>query len=243
MLKSEETSHVSSDEEDEQPKKRRRTRPVRWSDDESENSDSLMSQVPSRNSASYSHQKNVLPTPLPQRRPSMSNSLISAPVQPQRFPPMTPSSTSRENQSTPVQQQTRVPVRSLVGSSTDILIKGFEAIVKCANTIIDNQEEIISIMRNQVALRPDDNDDEDPINKPLNTQEEFAALEEKLVNNPEFRKKFTAWLLTIRGAEHNAKIRQIMRNIGTNKMWSSWSLYGKKGKFCICRYCCMQNHP
>ncbi|XP_038063670.1 uncharacterized protein LOC119734308 [Patiria miniata] len=118
------------------------------------------------------------------------------------------------------------------------------------------QEEQMSLLRTLMAQKQSTQEsgipdgDVEPFDRPMDNQEEYQAIEAKLKDD-QFRKKMIRYLSLLGGHDVNQSVRRVLRKIGTNQLWSSFSLLGRKGKlslkdgsfFLVIMKACMRNHP
>ncbi|XP_072020152.1 uncharacterized protein [Amphiura filiformis] len=98
------------------------------------------------------------------------------------------------------------------------------------------QDEQLTLLRTLINRQPERGEaheaEEDPLEKPLQTVEEFKDVSERLETQL-FRKKMIRHLSLVGGHDLNETIRRVMRKLGTNNLWSSYSVLGRKGKLSI----------
>ncbi|CAC5420020.1 unnamed protein product [Mytilus coruscus] len=70
---------------------------------------------------------------------------------------------------------------------------------------------------------------EDVIQSPAKSEEELLEIIRQL-ESPEFKKKLINLLSTLGGSKVGDTIRKMLRVLGTNCLWSNYSLKGKKNK-------------
>ncbi|XP_069195215.1 uncharacterized protein [Procambarus clarkii] len=71
---------------------------------------------------------------------------------------------------------------------------------------------------------------EDLIPNPIAAESDLIALNRKLEAESNFRTKFVLLLTSVRGSDCATTVRRIMKKIGTNGLWSLYSMKGQKKK-------------
>ncbi|XP_071945707.1 uncharacterized protein [Antedon mediterranea] len=99
------------------------------------------------------------------------------------------------------------------------------------DTIIKNQNEQLQIIKNQAIQKGalEDAEIEDVVPQPLESKEELYSLDEKL-KDAAFRKNMIKYFSIIGGSTVKDTVRILLRKIGSNKLGSEFSMYGRKGK-------------
>ncbi|XP_014680217.1 PREDICTED: uncharacterized protein LOC106820189 [Priapulus caudatus] len=98
--------------------------------------------------------------------------------------------------------------------------------------VIENQKDMMRMLRVLAsASRGVGNPDlqEDVLASQLDSVAEVATLEEKL-RDGDFRKKMVNYLTSLCGHSCGDSVRRILRKLGSNNLWSHYSLKGRKGK-------------
>ncbi|XP_078330102.1 uncharacterized protein LOC144624344 [Crassostrea virginica] len=135
------------------------------------------------------------------------------------------------------------------GTSFEIMV------IQKLNQVIENQNNMIEAMNQLKASGgrvPIDGCTltEDILPRPLNTVDEMKTLEESLKDD-QYKKKMVLFLTSQGGHDSGDCLRRIMKRIGTNHLWSQYSLRGQKQKRSfqqhpICKIaikCCLKNFP
>ncbi|XP_072051270.1 uncharacterized protein [Amphiura filiformis] len=257
--KAEETSNLETDDEGTmQRKKRRPAKLDSGSDAGADDSDSepdTTKQKLRRSPRKQSMQKVSLPKPpqvhvgLPRSRdPTPSPNPVSKssnlPTTPRHHDPQLASTSTMR--STPTTPGFRRVTTSESSFQVSVLLK--------LQKLEEAQDEQLTLLRTLINRQPERGEaheaEEDPLEKPLQTVEEFKDVSERLETQL-FRKKMIRHLSLVGGHDLNETIRRVMRKLGTNNLWSSYSVLGRKGKLSIkdspfykvIVKACMKNHP
>ncbi|XP_063417282.1 uncharacterized protein LOC134699797 isoform X2 [Mytilus trossulus] len=97
--------------------------------------------------------------------------------------------------------------------------------------IRENQKEMKEMLGQILSSKsgPKDVIIEDVIQSPAKSEEELLEIIREL-ENPEFKKKLVNLLSTLGGHKVGDTVRKMLRVLGTNGLWSNYSLKGKKKK-------------
>ncbi|XP_056617575.1 uncharacterized protein LOC130432294 isoform X3 [Triplophysa dalaica] len=96
--------------------------------------------------------------------------------------------------------------------------------------LVENQQDILAMQRTVLAaLAPSNMADEDILDGPCQTLEDFAQLD-KMLENGDKRTKMLNYLRSLGGADEGAAVRKMMRKVASTEVLSAYSLKGRKGK-------------
>ncbi|KAA0712500.1 hypothetical protein E1301_Tti021505 [Triplophysa tibetana] len=96
--------------------------------------------------------------------------------------------------------------------------------------LVENQQDILAMQRTILAaLAPSNMADEDILDGPCQTLEDFAQLD-KMLENGDKRTKMLNYLRSLGGADEGAAVRKMMRKVASTEVLSAYSLKGRKGK-------------
>ncbi|KAA0721339.1 hypothetical protein E1301_Tti019761 [Triplophysa tibetana] len=91
-------------------------------------------------------------------------------------------------------------------------------------------EDILAMQRTILAaLAPSNMADEDILDGPCQTLEDFAQLD-KMLEKGDKRTKMLNYLRSLGGADEGAAVRKMMRKVASTEVLSAYSLKGRKGK-------------
>ncbi|XP_022111360.1 uncharacterized protein LOC110990593, partial [Acanthaster planci] len=100
------------------------------------------------------------------------------------------------------------------------------------DTIIENQKEELSLLRRLVSSGDASASNypyEEPLTEPMDTIDDMEQTKEKLQDSS-FRKQMLRYLGAVGGTSCGDIVRHMMRKMGTFRLWSFYSLRGRKGK-------------
>ncbi|XP_071855325.1 uncharacterized protein [Apostichopus japonicus] len=100
------------------------------------------------------------------------------------------------------------------------------------DTIIENQKEGLSLLRTLASNRHVASDEimsEDIFEEKMTTVQQMNELSEKL-KEENYKKKLVNFLSALGGYRVGDTVRIIMKNVGTNALWSRYSMKGRRGK-------------
>lgn len=117
------------------------------------------------------------------------------------------------------------PHASTVRSEAELTETRFTAIMARLNAIQDTLERL----ENRTRSREPQEDIEDVLLGPVSNVAELAELCKKVADK-EFKIKLTQYLSALGGHNLGDAVRRIFQKLGTNNVWSSYSLKGRKGK-------------
>ncbi|KAA0715975.1 hypothetical protein E1301_Tti016129 [Triplophysa tibetana] len=96
--------------------------------------------------------------------------------------------------------------------------------------LVENQQDILAMQRTILAaLAPSNMADEDILDGPCQTLEDFAQLD-KMLENGDKRTKMLNYLRSLGGADEGAAVRKMMCKVASTEVLSAYSLKGRKGK-------------
>ncbi|XP_069176351.1 uncharacterized protein [Procambarus clarkii] len=87
----------------------------------------------------------------------------------------------------------------------------------------------VKILKATLTTKETDKIIEDLIPNPIAAEGDLNVLNRKLAESS-FRTKFVLLLTSVRGSDCATTVRRIMKKIGTNGLWSLYSLKGQKKK-------------
>ncbi|KAG1696613.1 hypothetical protein GQR58_006258 [Nymphon striatum] len=93
----------------------------------------------------------------------------------------------------------------------------------------DNQKEVLNILKNMVGPPTRFEDIDDLLPEPIDTKEQLVELSH-LLNDSNFKNLMINYLALLGGTDIGNSIRRILQKLGTNRLWSLYSLKGKRGK-------------
>ncbi|XP_071810900.1 uncharacterized protein [Apostichopus japonicus] len=100
------------------------------------------------------------------------------------------------------------------------------------DTIIENQKKGLSLLRtlaSNLHVASDEIMLEDIFEEKMTTVQQMNELSEKL-KEENYKKKLVNFLSALGGYRVGDTVRIIMKNLGTNALWSRYSMKGRRGK-------------
>ncbi|XP_014674913.1 PREDICTED: uncharacterized protein LOC106815016 [Priapulus caudatus] len=100
--------------------------------------------------------------------------------------------------------------------------------------IEEAQAQIFQMLRSltSASKAAEEEDLEEILSGPADTVEELEQLCNRLTDHS-FKKQMTCYLTSLGGRNIGDTITRMLRTVGTNALWSNYSMKGKKGKGCF----------
>ncbi|XP_076124178.1 uncharacterized protein LOC143104117 [Alosa pseudoharengus] len=92
--------------------------------------------------------------------------------------------------------------------------------------IIEQQQQILNLTRQNMTPG---NDTENVLDHPCETLEDLERLEKEMEDRAK-KQRMTMYLRSLGGANLNAAVRRMLRRVGNNDLWSTFSYKGRLGK-------------
>lgn len=121
------------------------------------------------------------------------------------------------------------PKRPAAASEAEHADRPLRTILAQLMTRMKSVDENVQMLLNIQQSRESREDVEDVLPAPVSSPEELADLCTKLADKS-FKNKLTQYLSSLGGHSLGDTVRRIFRKLGTNSVWSAYSLKGKKRK-------------
>ncbi|XP_032813184.1 uncharacterized protein LOC116943931 [Petromyzon marinus] len=138
---------------------------------------------------------------------------------------------------------THTPQRHDLNYKSQVLLK--------LDIIIENQAEQLHLLQTLANRAVVNETLEDVLPNPFNTTDELEELCCRISTDDKFKKDMISYLSSLGGCNVGDSVHRMMRTLGTNALWSKYSLKGRKGKlsliylpvFMVLTRACLKNHP